>query len=764
MLLAVLLAGFLAQAGVSGTVTDTDGAVVAGAAVILRAETGTEQRTISGPDGRFTFPTSTPNSTVIVRAGGFAEAQQRVPAVPNGDLTIQLKPARVIEAVTVTPTRTEQELGNTPASVSIIDSTDIEESPAVIVDDVLRQVPTFSLFRRTSALSAHPTAQGVSLRAIGPSGVSRTLVLIDNMPFNDPFGGWVYWTRVPLQSVERVEVVDGPSSSIWGNYAMGGVINIVSSPPALRTIEFQALYGNRNSPKADFFASDRWKDFGFAVEGSTFDTDGFYQVVENERGPIDTKATVDFSNINAKVDYRPSSRLNIYGRSGYFREERNNAKVALGFTNEPEVNDTKWSYVTGGVRMTLPDSSDLQASLTGDFETFRSNFLAVPNPVTRTTARVSLDQRVPSKGFGGMAQWSRGFGSQHYITAGTDFRWVDGDSEELTRATDGVTPGINRISGGTQRSLGAFIQDIFTPLDDLTVTASVRVDHWENYDGHNYETTVATGLPTAGNKEFADRDDTAVSPRIAAIYRLDERASVWGAASWGFRAPTLNELYRQFRVGLITTLANENLTPEHLTGGEIGVNLEPTRDLIVRATGFFNKIEDPVFNLTIATNTQQRNNLERTRVRGFQTDAEYQLTQDVKVSGGYVFNDATVRESSLNPDLVGNRLAQVPKNRGSIHLSYANPRLVNVAMGLQFVGHQFDDDQNIRSVPGESEPGMPGYTVADLSASRQFGRSLQVFFGIQNLFDKVYIVQTNPTTSGTPFLVHGGIRVRWTGR
>ena len=93
----------------------------------------------------------------------------------------------------------------------------------------------------------------------------------------------------------------------------------------------------------------------------------------------------------------------MFGRTGYFDEERNNAKVALGFTNEPEVNDTEWSYVTGGVRMTLPDSSDLQFSVSGDFETFRSNFLAVPNTVTRTTARVSLDQRVPSKGFGGMA-------------------------------------------------------------------------------------------------------------------------------------------------------------------------------------------------------------------------------------------------------------------------------------------------------------------------------------------------------------------------
>ena len=72
----------------------------------------------------------------------------------------------------------------------------------------------------------------MSLRGIGPSGVSRTLVLLDDVPFNDPFGGWVYWTRVPLEAADRIEVVDGSGSSLYGNYAMGGVINIVSSVPS----------------------------------------------------------------------------------------------------------------------------------------------------------------------------------------------------------------------------------------------------------------------------------------------------------------------------------------------------------------------------------------------------------------------------------------------------------------------------------------------------------------------------------------------------
>src|SRR3982751_3598656 len=222
MMIAVLsLLAALAGGPVSGVVKDTSGAVVAGASVIVRAANGAEARTVTGPDGRFSVEVTGDDLTVVVRAGGFAEKTEH--AAASSTVDIVLEPAGLAETVTVTPTRTEQRSGAVPASVNVLTSEDIRTSPAVVADDVLRQIPTFSLFRRTSSLSSHPTAQGVSLPGIGPSGVSRTLVLLDKWPFNDPFGGWVYWTRVPLENVDRIEVVEGPSSSVYGNYGMGGV-------------------------------------------------------------------------------------------------------------------------------------------------------------------------------------------------------------------------------------------------------------------------------------------------------------------------------------------------------------------------------------------------------------------------------------------------------------------------------------------------------------------------------------------------------------
>jgi len=763
------LLSVLAGGTISGTVHDSTGAVVPGAAVTVRDSAG-EQRTVAGADGKFTLETAaTAGVVLLVRAQGFAEKQQPV-QVGAQNVDIVLEPASLLESVTVTASRTEQRLGDVPASVSVLRADDIRQSPAVVADDVLRQIPTFSLFRRTSSLSSHPTSQGVSLRGIGPSGVSRTLVLLDGVPFNDPFGGWVYWTRIPLESADRVEVVESSGSSLYGNYAMGGVINIASTQPTRRTVEFKPQYGNRRSPKFDFFGSDVWGKVGAAVDASFFDTDGYPIVIPSEHGRVDNNAAVDFKNVALRLNFTPTSRVNAFFRTGYFRERRDNGKAST-IDGTEEANDTTWKSVSGGVRIVLPDESDLQAHVFGDFETFHSNFLAVPaaNP-PRSLGRMTLNQEVPTHGVGGMAQWSKAVTGTQFVTAGADWRWVDGDSiEDALDAQRGLAVTLHRVSGGTQRSVGAFAQDLISPVSNVEITLSVRADHWRSYDAHNLETNEPSQTAGAGNNpSLPERSDSVVSPRAAALYHVTDRVSVWGDVGAGFRAPTLNELYRQFRVGTVLTLANNALGPERLVGGELGINVAPTRDVTVRATWFANRVNDPVSNVTLSTVganvTQQRQNLGRTHIDGIQSDVEYRLGSFVRVSAGYLHDHATVEEFAANPALVGKFLPQVPRNRGSLHVAYAAPKYATVALGLQFVGRQFDDDLNVRTVPGETEPGLPGYTVADLMLSRSVGPNLEAFFGVQNLFDQQLIVGTLPTTIGAPRLVNGGVRVRFTGK
>jgi outer membrane receptor for ferrienterochelin and colicin len=449
---------------ISGVVRDSSGRVVPDATVILRPAAGGERRATSASDGRFVVARAAAGEGIlIVRAGGFAEARQNVGAA-DAPIDVVLVPATVSETVTVTATRGEQRTGDLPASVSLLTRRDIRQSPAVVADDVLRQIPTFSLFRRTSSLSSHPTAQGVSLRGIGPSGVSRTLVLLDGIPFNDPFGGWVYWTRVPLETVDRIEVVDNSSSSLYGNYAMGGVINLFTAPASRRQLDVRTQYGSRQSPKVDVSASDVWGKFGVSADVSAFRTDGYPIVAESERGAVDNKASVGFRNMNVKLQYTPGDWLQTNFRAGHFREERDNGKAST-IDGTEESNDTRWTSLSGGARVLLPDQSTLQLSVFGDIETFRSNFLAVPAATpARSIGRMTLNQRVPTDSAGGLAQWSRGIGRNQFLTVGTDWRWVDGDSEEdALDAQTGTQVTLRRVSGGAQRSIGFYVQDLLTP-------------------------------------------------------------------------------------------------------------------------------------------------------------------------------------------------------------------------------------------------------------------------------------------------------------
>ena len=298
-------------------------------------------------------------------------------------------------------------------------------------------------------------------------------------------------------------------------------------------------------------------------------------------------------------------------------------------------------------------------------------------------------------------------------------------------------------------------------------TVSGRGDKWRNYNARNLETNAATGQPTPASTLLPEREDTAFSPRAALLYHVSDKVTTWGSIASGFRAPTLNELYRQFRVGAVLTLANDQLGPERLTGYEFGLNVAPTSALSVRTTWFDNRIKDPVANVTrpdLGANTRKRQNLGRTRVYGAQADVEYRVATEWQVSGGYMFNHARVTEFAASPDVVGRYLPQVPIHRGSIGVAYANPRFVSASFTALFYGRQYEDDLNVLAVPGRSTAGLPGYATAEIMVSRAISRYGDLFFGVQNLFNEEYFVGLLPTTVGSPRLVSGGFRLRLAGR
>ncbi|HUF92530.1 MAG TPA: TonB-dependent receptor, partial [Candidatus Limnocylindria bacterium] len=649
--------------------------------------------------------------------------------------------------VVVTDTRTEQRAGDTPGSVRVVTEDDVRASASRTVDDLLRQVPGFSLFRRSSSMVGHPTTQGVSLRGIGPSGTSRALVLVDGVPVNDPFGGWVAWSRLPRLGIEQIEIVRGGGSSLWGNYAVGGIVHVLTRRPVERSAEVEASYGSYDTASIDARLTEAWGPVRLALEGRHFETGGYHTVLPSRRGPIDIDADSRHSTFDGRLELIASPDVSLFIAGNYFDEERGNG-TAL------QVNRTEAGSIALGGRARDGDD-EWRFTVFGQLQEFRSTFSA--QAPDRSVETLALEQTVPSASAGTWLQWTRRAGD-HLVSLGADGRWVSGETDE--RVFVGGAFARTRVAGGRQVTAGVFAQDVWSVTPALQLVAGARADYWRTYDATRRDTPPPAGVPA--RQDFDDVDRLLASPRLAALWHADADTDVRASVYQGFRAPTLNELYRLFRVRNDVTVANERLEPERVTGGEIGVERR-WRGLDARVTGFWTEVTDIIANVTLAaplpdcppgTTCRQRQNLDRARVRGVEADVEYRPARHWRLGAGYLFSDARVASAPQQPALEGKRLAQVPEHSGSVSVRYDNRALLTAAASVRVAGMQYEDDLN--TLP------LGGFAVVDLYVARALAPGVEVFAAVENLFDRTYAVARTAegtVSIGAPRLVHGGLRL-----
>lgn len=731
---------------IEGVVTDQTGAPVSGAEVTLAAKSTTVTRTTNG-DGQFTFDAPPDAATVTVRARGFATAER---AWKSSDpdaarLNITLGPAAFSEQMVVTASRTETRVSETAASVVMLSREALLATAAVMLDDALRQVPGFSLFRRSGSRTANPTTQGVSLRGVGASGASRAVVLSDRIPLNDPFGGWVYWGRVPRESVGRVEVVQGGASSLYGTDALGGVVNFIPRDTSQSALSFEASYGNQQTPDVSLFAGGRKNGWGAQLSAEAFHTDGYILVDEPERGLVDTKAGSERSTVELTLDRSFADRGRVFVRGSIFGESRENGTPLQ--TNRTHIRQLAvggdWASALAGA---------FSARVYAGAQVYDQDFSAIA--ADRNSETLTRSQRVPAQQTGFMVQWSRPAGSIQTLTAGVDWREVRGASDELVFIAGNLTSSIG--VGGRERTLGVFAQDILRITPRWLVTVGLRGDRWRNYDA--LSSTRPLAQPGPGSvTEFADRTETAFSPRVSVLHRLTENVSLFASGTRAFRAPTLNELYRSFRVGNVLTLANVDLQAERLTGAEAGANITALNNrLNVRGVFFWANVVRTVANVTLevtpALITRQRQNLSRTQSPGVEVEADARISSSLNVSAGYQFVNATVVSFPPNPSLEGLLIPQVPRHQFTFQARYSNPRIVTFGLQGRASSEQFDDDQNL--LP------LGAYFTLDAIVSRRLTSAVEVFGAFENLTGQRYEVGKTPvTTLGPPFLARVGIRV-----
>jgi outer membrane receptor protein involved in Fe transport len=637
---------------------------------------------------------------------------------------------RRAEQVVVTATREESRVADAPASVAVLSSAVLEATAAPTVDDALRQVAGFSLFRRSGSRFANPTSQGLSLRGLSASGASRALVLVDGVPQNDPFGGWVYWSRLPRESVERLEVQRGGASDLYGSSALGGVVQVVTRPSgAGPRVEGEASAGGLGTFDASGSARVVRGEWGARLSAQAFRTGGYVPVDETDRGPVDTEASSRHVGSELLVE-RQHGAGRVFVHASAFGEARENGTPL-------QTNDTRIFAGSAGVDSGAVGGARWSARAWGQGQVYKQAFSAIA--ADRTREDLTRQQRVPAGALGASAQHARSLGARHRLLAGVEGSWVDGTTEETVFVRGAAT---NRVdAGGTALAAAAFVQDLWQPHPRLFATGSLRLDGWWLRNGQSTATPLNGGATVS--TAYGDRGESALSPRFGLLFRASSAVSIVGSVYGAFRAPTLNELYRSFRLGDTLTLANPQLGPERLRGGEAGVRLA-RGPAALRLTAFDSNLHDAVANVTVTTApglvTRQRQNVARVRARGLEAEAELALGQHAFASAGYAFTDSRVLSFPGEPALEGRSVVQVPRHQLTFQARHEGAW--RLGLQLRYTGEAWDDDRNTLLLD-------PAWQL-DARAGRLVGGGVELFVAGENLLDAEIVTALTPVPSLAP--------------
>jgi outer membrane receptor protein involved in Fe transport len=664
----------------------------------------------------------------------------------------------VLDPVTVSATRAPEARSDVPLTVDAPPPGAFSDPSALTVDDVLGDAADFSLFRRNGSLTANPTSQGVSLRGLGPSGASRSLVLLDGVPLNDPFGGWVPWSLVPPDTLARAEIIPGGGASAWGNAALAGVIQLFSRTPAAGSGDLRLWDGTFSTRGAELGQALAAGPGVLELAAEDFATAGPPLIDPATRGPIDLPAASrhDVESARWRGPVGPVQAVVTLRR---FDEWRDNGTPYQQNTLRELVGAVDLSG-----RLAPAATWDVTAYLQGQesAQTFSSVNAA------RTAETPADDQfAVPTTAAGAAAtsSWTDGTGA---TTFGADFRDVAGETREDYSYSKGTFHD-QRFAGGRQVFGGLFAERSQALGSAVHLTAGLRLDRWDDSDGHLRLTTLATGAVLA-DTPYPNRSGTVLSPSLGALWQVAPDWQLHAAGQQAFRQPTLNELYRPYRQGTTTTLANAALATEHADTAEVGATWTHG-PWSVAAVGFGAQLTNPVANVTLAQGPgtfplfgtlaagatgQERLNLGRVDTRGGELTTSWAPTAALRFDLSALYEQATVGAAAVAPVLVGRTLPEVPRWSAALAATWHPLKVLTLTLRVRHVGAQYDDDLN--------DYVLAGATVVDASAQVRVNPHAEVFATADNLGNARE--ETAESTPGIysiapPLMVGGGVRLHW---
>ena len=591
----------------------------------------------------------------------------------------------------------------------------------------MRDVAGLQSFRRSDSRSANATSQSITLRGLGGNASGRAQLILDGVPQSDPFGGWISFPAYATDRLGQIRVTRGGGSGIWGPGALAGTVELESaSPDQLDPVDGRLDYGSRNSRDARASVMLKNSSSFVTASGALASGDGFIPIVAADRGPVDRAAPYRQVSAALRAVTTVGAQTELQANISAFDDRRDRGT---------DFSTNRGRGIDGSLR--LVGKGPLRWSLLGYGQQRRfTSQSATIGPGRATAALVNDQYDVPSTGWGGRADIVPLTGPVE-LRLGTDFRSVRGETREYYQYVAAVATR-RRIAGGRSFTAGGFA-DLTLTRGALTANLSGRLDHWQISNGRLFEQTLAG--TTLTDSRFADREGWETTGRAALALRTGGGLTLRAAAYRGWRLPTLNELYRPFRVGADATAANPLLDPETLTGAEAGADWALFSGAKASLTLFTGRLKGAIANVTIARGPgvfpgvgfvsaagsyRRRENLDAIRTSGAELGFDLRHRPwDIHLAYSYV--DARVVDDGAGRALDGLRPAQTPKHQASATLGWTAPGAQRLSLTAREISRQYEDDLNQRVLG-------PAFTV-DAAVASPLGRHVEIGLRGENVFN-----------------------------
>jgi outer membrane receptor protein involved in Fe transport len=654
-----------------------------------------------------------------------SHAIAEVPAAPAE------KP-KLDETIVVTATRSERAVSELPVSTTVIPEKDLEAAPATFIDDLLRTIPGVHMNIAGSA-SSITTGQRVSMHGLGGT---RALVLLDGIPLHDPYYGTVQWQKVPLHSLRQVEVVRGGAASLFGNFALGGTINLLTRPvdsSAVRADVAAGAASTRANVTVDHVVNEK---LGIRAGYNLYDGDGYYRVPNP--GPVDILGWNDTWTASARADYELNDRTR-----GFVKTSLSKIDVSQG---TPVAYDKRDIFDAAAGMHRAVGASDL-LSTTIFYQTQEEESVSGTIIGQRESEFRSQISTIPSDMIGASIEWSaQRRGVIPFVSLGVDVQRITAEESRQTFNRPGAMTQDAHLTGA-QQFAGVFGQASWQPTDRLEVLASARIDYYKNMDGSD---VIVNGLASY----YPETSSTQLDPRVSFRYALRDNTAIRGAAYRAFKAPTLRDLYRNNVTGTSVILGNPNLEPETLVGAELGAEWS-NATAHVEVNVYRSDVEGLQSRSLVPgqpPNVSRNLNLGKIRSQGVELIADLRLTERWLLNLGYTYADSTIVEDPT-PSLVGKLVPEVVPHIGSLGVRYRGRDATTLDLRYRVLGRAYGEAANLAV--------SPAHRVLDVSVSRPVRSWIDAYAILENALDERYHYSLTPTAqrSGQPRTFSMGVRV-----